>query len=81
MVVCLGDEFFTARNNSCGKVMFSQASVSHSIGGYPWSNVLSVGVSMSGGAGVCPRGWGLVFLGGVGMSKGRGGYPPPATNT
>ena len=46
------DMIFTVRNRSFGKVMFSQASVSHSVRsglvGYPWSHVLSEGVDISG---------------------------------
>ena len=50
---------FTNRNSSCGKVMLSQASVSHSVrgggGGYPWSMSFPGGgvVGMCAGGGVC----------------------------
>ena len=64
---------FTARNNSCGKVMFSQVCVSHSVH-------LSGGVSLQEGG--LPPGAGLPPEGGMhpsgGVSLQEGGLPPGA---
>ena len=55
-------DLITSRNSSCGKVMFSQASISHSVHrgiGYHWSYVPS-GVWWQGMGG---RVWGVGYPG------------------
>ena len=85
--------FFTARNSSCGKVMISQASVSHSVCtrlGYLWSHVSFGGrvslVPCSFQGVECHRShvpsWGVGYPGGlVGYPTGVEHIPPLPTTT